>query len=170
MKYKSEFKHSKGREEGRVMRIAEGASDFIRIMKDCYVCLTCGNIGTMSKGEMGQLYLPHQCFKCRTTFGKKYDFCCPDGILSTEDGKKYGILLVNEEEVHGKDSVVARDSHQIELLRARGYPVFILADFEINRMTDSSIRLWLYGAQESLAKMFLSEAIYNGEKDYRCLL
>jgi hypothetical protein len=124
----------------------------------------------MSKGELGQLYLPSQCFKCRKTYGNKYDYCCPDGIFYSKESTQSGILLVNEEEVHGRDRVVTRDSHQIELLRSRGFPVFILADFEINRMTDSSIRLWLYGAQESLKKKFLSEAMYSGEKDYRCLL
>lgn len=119
---------------------------------------------------MNQLYLPARCGNCKTLYGEKFDYCCPDIIIFGEDRRRLGVIYCNEEDVHGRDKVIERDHHQIEKLRDLDYDVFVIMDFEINRMTNASLKLWLLGVRTAMGIKLLPKVVYNGDKDYPCLL
>jgi hypothetical protein len=166
---KGDFRRSKSEAEERLARTAK-SMDMIDFVTDHYVCLHCGEASSLTRGEAGQLYLPLKCIKCGMLYGQKFQFCVPDGIISSREKPTLsGIVFVNEDAVHGQHKVADRDRRQIELLRNKGYEIFVLSDGEIYSMTLSTMRVWLYGAAESLRKRFLTQALYREEKEYPCL-
>ena len=168
MKSASEFRSSKSEAENRLVKVGK-QFDAITVKDDHSVCFNCGSLQKLSRGQMGQLYLPIKCITCGLLYNKKFQFCVPDMILQSRDGGKIGIVFVNEDAAHGKNKVVDRDREQIRLLHENNFEVFIIVDSEIYSMTNSSLRLWLFGAAETLKRLTLPSAIYNGEKEYRCL-
>lgn len=169
MKSASEFRSSKSEAENRIARVGK-TFDAIVVTTDVSVCLNCGFQQRLRRGEMGQLYLPMKCNQCNLLYNRKFQFCVPDMVVQSKAGGKTGIIFVNEDGTHGKNRVVDRDREQIRLLRENGYDVFVIFDGEIYRMTDSSLRLWLFGVSECLRRVYLPEAVYNGEREYRCML
>lgn len=168
MKSASDYRSSKSEAENRIAGVAKNF-DAITAYTDFSLCLNCGHQQKLKRGEAGQLYLPMNCQQCGLLYDRKFQFCVPDLIIHPKDNGKTGIVFVNEDAAHGKTRVVERDRQQIALLRQQGYEAFIISDNEIYAMTDSSLRLWLFGAAETLKRVYLPEAIYNGEKEYRCL-
>ena len=169
MKSKSDFRSSKSEAENRLTGVAK-TFDAVEAFTDFSVCLKCGHQQKLRRGEAGQLYLPFKCPNCEIVYSQKFQYCVPDLILTSKDRQsRFGIVFVNEGKAHGKNSVVERDKTQINLLWAQSYEVFVITDTEIYSMTDSSLRLWLLGAARALESLNLPQAIYNGEKEYRCL-
>lgn len=168
MKSASEFRSSKSEAENRMVKVGRQMNT-INLRDDTSLCFNCGSMEKLRRGDIGQLYLPLKCVGCEILYNRKFQFCIPDIILSAKEGSASGVVFVNEDETHGKNRIVDKDRTQIQLLREMGFAVFVISDQEIYSMTDSSLRLWLYGAAQSLRSAGAAEAMYRGEKEYRCL-